>query len=129
MKIFNHVQIKVKDLYLEQAVPEETYTSKNKDLQSELAKVITKQEIYKTADNDFKTTLITAFKLACRASGLFESSKTNEKRELINFVFSHLTLAGQKLDFTLRAPFNMMVNFENCAEWLLGPDSNQRPNG
>ncbi|MDF2965928.1 MAG: hypothetical protein K0Q51_1316 [Rickettsiaceae bacterium] len=48
----------------------------------------------------------------------------------INLLYQYIySPRGQKLEFNLRAPFNMMVNFGRCVEWLLGPDSNQRPNG
>lgn len=36
--------------------------------------------------------------LTNKAAELFESSKINEKRELINFLFSNLRLRGQKLE-------------------------------
>ena len=106
------------DLYLERSINEVVYNSKNKDLESQLAKVRADKEIYQGADSNFKTTIITAFQLANKASELFESSKTSEKRELINFVFSNLSLRGTKLEYTLRQPFNMMVNLTDRSEWL-----------
>jgi site-specific DNA recombinase len=115
------------DLYLERSINEDVYNSKNKDLESRLAKVRADKEIHLEADSNFKTTIITAFGLANKASELFESSKTSEKRELINFVFSNLSLRGRKLEYALRKPFDMMVNLSNRSEWLLGRDSNPRP--
>lgn len=106
------------DLYLERSINEVVYNSKNKDLESQLAKVRADKEIYQGADSNFKTTIITAFQLANKASELFESSKTSEKRELINFVFSNLSLRGTKLEYTLRQPFDMMVNLTDRASWL-----------
>ncbi len=70
---------------------------------------------------------VTAFRLANKASELFESSKINEKRELINFVFSNLALRGRKLEYTLRKPFDMLINLGNRLGWLPGTDSNRRP--
>ncbi len=51
-------------------------------------------------------------------SELFESSKTTENRELINFVFSNLSLRGRKLEYTLRKSFDMLLNLPHCPEWL-----------
>jgi len=48
--------------------------------------------------------------LASRAAQLFERSKAEQKRELIAFVFSNLRLKGKKLEFSLRSPFDLMVN-------------------
>jgi len=115
------------DLYLERSINEAVYNSKNKDLENQLAKVRAEKEIHQGADGDFKTTIVTAFNLANKASELFESSKTSEKRELINFVFSNLSLRGAKLEYALRKPFDMMVNLSSRADWLLGRDSNPRP--
>jgi hypothetical protein len=108
------------DLYLERSISEEVYNNKNKDLESQLAKVKAEQEIHQGADNSFKTTVSTAFGLANKASELFESSKTSEKRELIAFVFSNLSLRVAKLEYNLRKPFDMMLNLHSRAEWLSG---------
>ena len=115
------------DLYLERSINEDVYNSKNKDLESQLAKVRADKEIHLEADSNFKTTIITAFGLANKASELFESSKIAEKRELINFVFSNLSLRGKKLEYALRKPFDMFLNKTDRLEWLPGKDSNFRP--
>jgi hypothetical protein len=47
--------------------------------------------------------------LASRTAELFERSKTEQKRQLIAFVFSNLQLRGKKLEFSLRSPFDLMV--------------------
>ena len=117
------------DLYLAKSIPEETYINKRKSLESEMSKVKSETELHQNADGDFKNTVMTAFGLANKASEIFESSKTSEKRELIAFVFSNLKLRGAKLEFELKKPFDMMVNLSTRAEWLPGKDSNLRPIG
>lgn len=115
------------DLHLERVINKEEYHSKKEDLEKQLAKVKTEQELHENADGGFKDRVVTAFNLASKASELFESSKTTEKRELIAFVFSNLSLRGLELEYTLRQPFDMMVNLADRASWLLGRDSNPRP--
>ena len=115
------------DLHLERVINKEEYHSKKEDLEKQLAKVKTEQELHENADGGFKDAVVTAFNLASKASELFESSKTTEKRELIAFVFSNLSLRGAKLEYTLRQPFDMMVNLSTRVEWLPGKDSNLRP--
>jgi hypothetical protein len=56
--------------------------------------------------------------VASRAAELFERSKTEQKRELLAFVFSNLCLRGKTLEFSLRSPFDLMVNRANHASWL-----------
>ncbi len=115
------------DLHLERVISKEEYHSKKEDLERQLAKVKTEQEMHENADGGFKDAVVTAFNLANKASELFESSKTSEKRELINFVFSNLSLRGKELEYTLRQPFDMMVNLSTRSEWLPRKDSNLRP--
>ena len=56
--------------------------------------------------------------LASRAAQLFERSKAEQKRELIAFVFSNPRLKGKKLEFSLRSPFDLMVNRRDHSSWL-----------
>ena len=56
--------------------------------------------------------------MASRAADLFDRSKTEQKRELIAFVFSNLRLRGKTLEFTLRSPFDLMVNWSDHSSWL-----------
>jgi len=56
--------------------------------------------------------------LASRAAELFERSKTEQKRELLAFVFSNLRLRGKNLEFSLRSPFDLMVDRADHSSWL-----------
>lgn len=62
--------------------------------------------------------------LAARASELFERSKADQKRQLIAFALSKLTLQGKKLHFTLKKPFDAIVRAHERSDWLRGQDSN-----
>ena len=66
--------------------------------------------------------------ICSRAYELFEISKVEQKRQLINFVLSNLQLRGKTLEFELKKPFDVLVNIQNCknrSEWLGREDSNQ----
>ena len=56
--------------------------------------------------------------MAPRAAELFERSKTERKRDLLAFVFSNLRLRGKTLEFSLRSPFDLMVNRADHSSWL-----------
>jgi site-specific DNA recombinase len=114
------------DIYLERGVSEIAYADANTRLEAQLAALRVDIEAHEAADTNFKQTLVTAFKLANKASDLFESSKISEKRELINFLFSNLALRGRKLEYTLRKPFDMMINLDRCSKWLPRTGSNRR---
>ncbi len=63
--------------------------------------------------------------IASRAADIFERSNIEQKRQLIAFVFSNLHLRGKKLEFSLRSPFDLMVDRPDHASWLGDLDSNQ----
>jgi hypothetical protein len=92
-------------------ISNEVFEAKSKSLKSELASFETERQIHRIADNNFKNVIATAFILASKAYEIFESSKIAEKRNLIAFMFSNLTLKGESLDFSLKKPFDMMVDF------------------
>ncbi len=112
------------DVYLENSISEKMYAENSARLEAQLAAARADIESHEEADTNFKQTLVTAFKLANKASQLFASSKTHEKRELVNFLFSNLALRGRKLEYTLRKPFDAMVNLRRCSSWLPEQDSN-----
>ena len=64
--------------------------------------------------------------LAYKAAEIFDRSTTNEKRQLMGYLFSNLELEGSKLRYALKTPFNLFINLDGYKEWLPGPDSNQR---
>ena len=43
---------------------------------------------------------------------------TQDEYKLIAFVFSNLRLRGKKLEFSLRSPFDLMVNRATYTSWL-----------
>lgn len=61
-----------------------------------------------------------------RASELFDSknSKLEQKRYLLDFVLSNMTLEGEKLHFTLKEPFDVIIKMHESKNWRPGQDSN-----
>ena len=56
--------------------------------------------------------------LASRASELFESSKVEEKRQLLKLILQNCKLKGKKLQFTLEKPFEAVLHYANRSVWL-----------
>jgi hypothetical protein len=44
-------------------------------------------------------------------------------------MFSNLRLNGQELHYSLKKPFDVMVNLKDCPNWLGWKDSNLRMTG
>ena len=81
---------------------------------------------HQNGEREFRTTLETLISVASRAAELFDRSKTEQKRELLAFVFSNLRLRGKTLDFSLRSPFDLMVNQADHASWLFEPKCSRK---
>ena len=75
-------------------------------------------EQHQKGEGEYRTTLESLISVASRAAAIFERSKIEQKRQLIAFVFSNLALKGKKLEFSLRSPFDLMVNRRTYASWL-----------
>jgi len=73
---------------------------------------------HEKGDDSFKTTVEALFSVASKAYDIFESSKIEQKRQLIAFVFSNLALRGAKLEYSLRNPFPLMVGKRTYQDWL-----------
>ena len=69
-------------------------------------------------DAVFQITLSTLFDLASRASEIFESSPTEQKRRLLHLVFSSLLLNGKKLVYNVKKPFDVFIDMSQMKERL-----------
>ena len=106
------------DLRLDQSITRDEYDKKARELKELQVELAMRIEEHQKGEDGFRTTLESLISVASQASRLFERSKTEQKRELIAFVFSNLQLRGKKLEFSLRSPFDLMVNRRSYEEWL-----------
>lgn len=72
------------------------------------------------ADFDYKTTISTVFSLSRKAKEIFDSSETNEKRMILNYLLQNSTLNEKTPCFTMRSPFNLILGLATSPDWLPG---------
>jgi len=106
------------DLRLDRSITQDDYDKKVRELKQRQTEIGLRIEQHQKGEGDFRTTLESLISLASRAAELFERSKTEQKRQLIAFVFSNLRLKGKELEFSLRSPFDLMVKRESYSAWL-----------
>ena len=75
-------------------------------------------EEHSKADKDFLITNSRILELASKATELFESSKVEEKRQLLGFLLQNCKLKGKELDFTLQKPFDAILTANKTSTWL-----------
>lgn len=107
------------DLLIDGSITKDVYTEKHTQLQNSRMELNYELEGHTKADGQYKIALSTLLCLSSKIGTLFESSKPDEKRRLISFVFSNLEIHGQDLRFSLRKPFDMFVNLGDCKEWRM----------
>jgi site-specific DNA recombinase len=115
------------DMRLDKSITQDDYDKKARELKERQAEIATRIEQHQQGNAEYRTTLESLISLASRAAELFERSKTEQKRQLIAFVFSNLQLRGKKLEFSLRSPFDLMVDRRSYTSWLPLMDSNHDP--
>lgn len=99
-------------------ITQDDYDKKARELKARQTELSLRVEQHQEGEGDYRTTLEGLISVASRAADIFERSKTEQKRELIAFVFSNLHLKGQKLEYSLRSPFDLMVNRATHSSWL-----------
>src|SRR3989344_1259445 len=81
-------------------------------------KAVKQLEKLSKAEDDYYVTANTILSLASRASELFESSKPEQKKELLSLVLSNCTLDGEKIRYDLKSPFDTILECASCSIWL-----------
>lgn len=66
-------------------------------------------EEYTKADLEYHIHVSIVLNLCRRMGKIFESSEIMEKRTILNFLLQNPTVSGKKLEFTLRKPFNTVL--------------------
>lgn len=127
-----HTEIQTKldrlvDLLAEGVLPPDDYRNKREELKSRQHDLVSLIHAYDEADNSFGGTMEKLMKVAVGAHKAFQSSKLEDKRELLNFVFSNLQLKGATLCYTYNFPFGMFENMDDCSKWRSGENPNTYP--
>ena len=89
-----------------------TASRRQKDILDEL-------EDHSNGDKAFVIGASYLLDVCSRATELFdaESSKVEQKRYLIDFVLSNMTLEGENIRFTLKEPFEAIINMQKTQKW------------
>jgi len=103
LKLFHGYQhpIKTNNTWTE-SITQDIYDKKAYGLKQKQYELENKLHKITQADEEFSITLIKLLDICSRAYELFEISKVEQKRQLINFVLSNLQLRGRTLEFELK---------------------------
>lgn len=105
------------DLLLDGAITRDEHEAKRNALRSRQAELLRQVETHQQADDGFKDCLITLISLAGNAKAAFAGSNKDEKRIILNCVFSNLSLNGATLCYSFNKPFDRMAKCHEFEEW------------
>ncbi len=112
------------DLLMENTVSAEAYKVKDKEL--ELRKIELQQniEILEQPNVCLDEAIDKVLNFGENSFGIFKSSKTEEKRKILNIVFSNFQLDGKNVEISMRKHFELLSKIGVCQDWCPEEDSN-----
>lgn len=121
-------QNRLLDAFLDQRITKDIYDKKHQEYQDQIQILEIEMSEHQKADYDYQTTVATVLSVARRAKTIFENSSDNAgKRAFLNYILQNPKINAKKLEFTLRSPFNLVLELANCPSWLRDQDSNLEP--
>ena len=110
---------------LDGLIDEETFHRKRAKFLAEQKELDSKVEKHRIADKKYVDFGCLIFDVAHLASGVFKVRKPDEKRYLLNFVFSNLSLRDGTVQNSLRDIFQAIAEYQKTKNVLGRLDSNQ----
>ena len=101
-------------------ITDDMYDNLLKDYKTKQAEILGQMQDHSEADEQFYITANITLNLAKRAKEIFISSEVQEKQQLLGCLLQNCVLNGKKLEFTLRSPFNHILDFTKQPTWLRG---------
>ncbi len=118
------------NLYLDRLkgrITEDQYDKFFQDLSDKKVEIGSRLALLSDAEDNYFITTKYILDIANRAYDLFMSSEVEEKRQLLKFVLSNLTLEGRTVRYDALKPFDEIINCNDRQLWLRDQDSNLEP--
>ena len=115
------------EMRLDKSITHDDYDKKLQELKDKQYRLNVELDEYTKADHQYHIHVSTVLNLSRRIGDLFESSELIEKRAILGFLLQNPTVSGKKLEFTLRKPFDTVLELATCPTGLPGVDSNHGP--
>jgi len=108
------------DRFVDEEITKEAYGKQLAEYETKQADINTETGKHHKADEEYYITVGMILSLAQRAYQILKSSEAMEKRQLLNFLLRNCQLRGKKLEFTLKTPFNRVLETDSRSNWLRG---------
>ncbi len=124
-------RIKLKDdnlleAFLDKSITKEVYDRKHQEYYDKLQLLAIELEEHQKGDFDYQTTVASVFYVARMAKTIFKGSEPKDKRVFLNYLLQNPTIKAKEPTFTLRSPFNLVL--ELASSPLRGAYRDSNPN-
>ena len=112
-------QDRLLEAYMDQSITKDIYDKKHQEYQDKIQTLEIELSEHTKVDYDYQTTVATVLSVARRAKTIFEnSSDVAGKRAFLSYLLQNPTINKRTLDFTLRSPFNLVLELASSPTWL-----------
>lgn len=105
------------DLLIDGSIDKSIYDAKQREIIFRKAEIDQRLQQIDKPQQDDPDALGKLVTMTARSAEIFRSSKTEEKRLMLGFVFSNLALEGASLRYSLRKPFDKLQQVPKNPEW------------
>ena len=108
------------NLYLDKLkgrITDSEYDRFYQSFREQLTDISIRLEQLQDAEDNYYVTTKCLLELAREAHDLFVSSEVEEKRQLIKFVLSNLTLNGENIEYIAQTPFDLILKCSDDQVW------------
>lgn len=99
-------------------ITDDAYDKYFQSFQEQKADIATRLGMLQEAEDNYYISAQYLLELATRASKLFESSKVEERRQLIKLTLSNLRVEDGKVQYEAIKPFDTILNYADRQAWL-----------
>ncbi len=96
------------------------YDSFLREYKTKQAEILEQMQSHSDADEQFYLTANMTLNIAKRAKEIFASSEVDEKRQFLGFLLQNCELNEKKLEFSMRSPFNLLLNNDDNLTMRMG---------
>ncbi|MCX6724307.1 MAG: recombinase family protein [Candidatus Staskawiczbacteria bacterium] len=97
------------DLMADGSITKDMFNSKLKEYKEKQSGLEAQMALYTDADESFYMNANILLHAIKKASQVFEGSEPATQRQILNFLLQNLKLSGKKLSFTLKTPFDRVL--------------------
>jgi len=120
---YDKYQERIKKMYVDKLdgrITEEMYDNLLREYKGNQQELLEQMQDHSDADEQFYLTANMTLNIAKRAKEIFVSSEVEEKQQFLGFLLQNCVLNGKKLEFTMRSPFNLILNMSDNTTVRMG---------